>query len=263
MSLWKAALIVIACVSVASILASGSRKNAVEARAAPALPSQQRTFVAAVETGRNAYVVGGNDMAKGAARPMRARAICSSLGSGLSVDDWIGTVNALSSNGDGKGVLEIAIGRNIFVKTWNNALSDIADTTLLEPDSSIYRQAVSLAVGQRVSFSGTFRDSATDCVKEASLTLDGSLTEPEFIFRFSRVVPWQAKAVVNEPLKCADREARENAIPGVEKAKRIYVEVQQRLAAGELTSAQRDELTAAMDRLKVQLDNYRASNPCL
>src|ERR1700694_854407 len=88
----------------------------------PALPPHQKALLAAVETGRSAYAAGKNEMAKGAARPIRSRAICSSLGSGLSIYDWIGTVSTLSSNGDGKGVLAIEIGRNIFVKTWNNAL---------------------------------------------------------------------------------------------------------------------------------------------
>ncbi len=194
MSLWKAVAIVIVCVLVASVVASAtSHQNAVEARADPAMPQQQRAFLAAVEAGRNSYAAGSNDMAKGAARPMRASAICSALGSSP-IDDWTGTVSKLSSNGDGKGVLEIEIGRNVFVKTWNNALSDIVDKTLFEPDSSIYREAVSLTTGQRVRFSGMFLDSSTDCVKEGSLTLDGSLTEPEFIFRFSQVSSYTQKA---------------------------------------------------------------------
>jgi hypothetical protein len=51
--------------------------------------------------------------------------------------------------------------------------------------------ATCLAKGQRVRLSGTFLDSSTDCVSESSLTLDGSLTEPEFIFRFSRIASLQ------------------------------------------------------------------------
>jgi hypothetical protein len=40
-----------------------------------------------------------------------------------------------------------------------------------------------------VSFSGQFFSDTTDCVKESSLTLKGSLTQPEFIFRFSAIGP--------------------------------------------------------------------------
>jgi hypothetical protein len=157
------------------------------AKSDPDVPQEQRPFLNAVETGQNTYAAGKNDIAKGEARPIRSGAICSSLRAGLSIYDWIGTVSTLSTNGDGKGVLGIKIGRNVFVKTWNNAVSDIGDATLLKPGSSIYREAVSLARGRRVRFSGSFRDSSTDCVKESSLPLHGSLTEPEFLVRFSRL----------------------------------------------------------------------------
>jgi hypothetical protein len=162
-----------------------------EQSANPGMPQSEKAFLVAVETGRGTYAAGKNEMAKGAARPIRARAICSFFGPRIPIDDWIGTVSALSSNGDGKGVLAIEIGRDVFVKTWNNAVSDIVDETLLEPGSSIYTQALSLAKRQRVRFSGMFLDSPTDCVKESSLTLHGSLTEPEFIFRFSGVASLQ------------------------------------------------------------------------
>jgi hypothetical protein len=41
--------------------------------------------------------------------------------------------------------------------------------------------------GDPVKFSGTFVRDEADCIKEGSLTQNGSMTEPEFIFRFSRV----------------------------------------------------------------------------
>src|SRR5205823_2797040 len=76
----------------------------------------QLRFVAVVEAARQAYQAGGNDMAKGAARPQRARQICAAF-PGFIISNWIGSVATLSSNNDGKGVLSVSIGPKIYVKT--------------------------------------------------------------------------------------------------------------------------------------------------
>ena len=108
----------------------------------------------------------------------------------MDVTQWVGTVSKLSSNGDGKGVMSIKVGKDIYVETWNNEVSDIGDQTLIEPGSALYRKAITLSVGQRVAFSGTFMSSDVDCVREKSLTLDGSMTEPAYTFRFYDLVPF-------------------------------------------------------------------------
>jgi hypothetical protein len=152
------------------------------------MPDDERAFLTVVVSGRQTFNAGRNELAKGSARPLRASAICNAITPGP-VDSWVGKVAHLSTNGDGKGVLAVEIGPNIFVKTWNNAVSDIGDSTLLEPGSPVYRRALSLRRGQRVQFSGTLFANETDCVRESSLTLEGSLTKPEFIFRFSDLSP--------------------------------------------------------------------------
>ena len=150
------------------------------------MPESQRAFMNAVRKGQEAYKAGQNDMAKGASRPMRAREVCGALRSGRA-DGWIGTVYSLSSNGDGKGVLTIYLGDNIYVKTWNNAMSDISDRTLIEPDTQLFSKASALREKQAVAFSGAFSKDSTDCFRESSMTISGSMTEPEFIMRFSQV----------------------------------------------------------------------------
>jgi hypothetical protein len=147
------------------------------------IPDDQARFIAANDAGRTAYKAGANDMAKGAARPYRAQSLC--RGAQIrNVQNWVGKVATLSSNGDGKGVLSVMIGNDVQVKTWNNSMSDIGDQTLIEPTSALFRKAVSLQVGQVVTFSGSFIPSQTDCVRESSMTLDGSMTRPEYIFKF-------------------------------------------------------------------------------
>ena len=154
------------------------------------MPPSQTSFVQAVRQGQAAYQAGANEMAKGAARPARARDICSAFQSGRA-DRWVGTVYGLSSNNDGKGVLTIHLGDDIYVKTWNNSLSDTGSNTLIEPSSQLFASANSLSKGQPVVFSGSLFRDKTDCFRESSMTLSGSLQEPEFIMKFTDIAPIQ------------------------------------------------------------------------
>ncbi len=128
------------------------------------MPADEVAFVTAVKSARQQYANGSNEMAKGAARPARARAICAALPS-RTVTGWIGKVETLTTNGDGKGVLSVGIAPDVNVKTWNNSLSDISDRTLIEPNSPLFSVAVSLREGQVIRFAGTFFPSQTDCIR--------------------------------------------------------------------------------------------------
>jgi hypothetical protein len=111
--------------------------------------------------------------------------ICSLLTSGQ-VRGWIGTVAKLDSDRDGKGDLSVKIAEGATLRTWNNRFSDIMDDTRLDPGTPLFARASELRVGQTIQFSGHFfrTNSEGDCIREASLTLNGQLTEPEFVFRF-------------------------------------------------------------------------------
>lgn len=152
------------------------------------MPREQTSVIAAVDAARQQYAAGSNDMAKGAARPARARAVCAALPNRVA-NGWIGGVDSLSTNGEGKGVLKLEIDRDIHVKTWNNSLSDIADKTLIDPSSNLFATASKLQEGQLVRFSGNFFDSQTDCIRDSSLSLSGSIRNPEFIFSFQTLAP--------------------------------------------------------------------------
>lgn len=155
-------------------------------------PTQQAEFLRVIERYKAAYDAASNDMARGAVRPQRANAICALIRSS-EIRDWVGTVKKLSSNGDGKGVLEIALNDHTTVKTWNNAVSDSSDNTLIVPGSAVHNAAVTLRQGQAVTFSGRFigrgRSTDTDCLRESSLTMQGSMTDPEWIFKFTAIAP--------------------------------------------------------------------------
>jgi hypothetical protein len=169
------------------------RTSAAEAQKAAELaateqltPTVEKAFIQAVEAGKREYDAGANDMAKGASRPHRKAALCS-LFRDSGPANWTGTIADLSSNSDGKGVLAITIAPDVTFKTWSTSLSDIGDHTLIDPESAMYRQLVSMKKGDRVIFSGSFLPSDSDCIREASITQRGSMTDPEFIVRFTQV----------------------------------------------------------------------------
>jgi hypothetical protein len=158
------------------------------ASAYSAMPQLERSFLDTIQKAQKAYRDAANDMAKGATRPARAAEVCGVIKS-AKVADWTGVVSKLSSNNDGKGVLTVSVGEDVYLSTWNNSISDSSDHTLIEPNSVLFKQASTLAEGKLVKFSGNFLPSEVDCLREMSLTLPGSLREPTYAFRFATVSP--------------------------------------------------------------------------
>lgn len=155
---------------------------------APGMPDKQQQFLSIVDAFATKYKAAPNDMAKGALRPQRAKALCDLLKS-VKVTDWAGTVRKLSSNNEGKGVLVVTLNRASNVATWNNALSDMSDRTLIQPGTPLHEAAIQLSRNQTIIFSGSFIRGDTDCIRESSLSQSGSMTDPDWIFQFLSVKP--------------------------------------------------------------------------
>lgn len=153
-----------------------------------ASPPDQIEFMRANEAATTRYAAGENDMAKGQARDWRRQELCR-VKPDASVTDWAGVVANLSTNGDGYGVVAVRIAPYITLKTWNNAFSDIGDKTLIPPQSALFASAVALKEGQKVRFSGSLIQSKLDCFRESSMSLEGSITDPEYILVFSAIRP--------------------------------------------------------------------------
>jgi len=145
-------------------------------------PLMQLQLVATSFNGQVNFRKATNKLAKGATRPQRKKELCAYKGAH---NGWIGQVAKLDSNNEGKGVLSIIFANDMFIKTHNNALSDMRAKTLLEPGTEIFDKAVTLNRGDIIQFDGyTFADK-TDCIQEMSLTLKGSMQEPNYIFKFT------------------------------------------------------------------------------
>jgi hypothetical protein len=175
----------------------------------PLLPASESSFIGIVSKAQADSRRTENDMQKGGVKAQRDRSICSTMGS-FQVQDWVGTVKTIDSNSDGKGVLEIEIAPDVLIKTWNNELSDFETHTLIDPGSPVFAAASAMKTGNLVDFSGTFlRAPEGDCLSEGSLSLDGKLQSPEFIFRFSKVSAYDP----NHPNATAPTQATEKASP--------------------------------------------------
>lgn len=92
------------------------------------IPDDQAKFVQTVQRAQEANKVATNDMQKGGARAAREKELCSMF-SMPGIANWVGEVYSISSNSEGKGVLEVTIGPDVYVKTWNNAISDVLHRT--------------------------------------------------------------------------------------------------------------------------------------
>ncbi len=81
-------------------------------------------------------------------------------------------------------MLGIDVGSKILATTWNNKLSDMVADSLIGPNTAVYQRMGSLKNGDLVRFSGSFVRGGADCIQEQSVTIRGSMADPEFTFVF-------------------------------------------------------------------------------
>lgn len=151
------------------------------------LPNNEADFIALSDDVREKFVLAKNELQKSALRDERKKQLQNMKLT--KITDWVGTISELDTNNDGKGILSIKLSPNLSVGTWNNELSDIQSNTLIEKNTVLYNSLLNMNVGQKVIFSGIFFPSDEDAVQEKSMTINGSLSEPEFLFKFKSIKP--------------------------------------------------------------------------
>jgi hypothetical protein len=163
--------------------------------AAPMGPDVEAWVVKTAADYAEQYANARNDMAKGLLRSARGRALCAEPSrfkpSQGTVRDWTGTIEQMGALDDGRGSLEVRIAANVVLKTTNNGFSEsLSETkTLIPAGSPLLAAVVGLSVGQKIRFSGNFWPSVVDCMEERSVTTSGSMSEPDYMFRFTAVAP--------------------------------------------------------------------------
>lgn len=149
-------------------------------------PTSQAAFERIVSDYADQYRGTDNELRRRQLREQRKVEIGRAL-NGTEVSEWIGTIERIGANRQGKAILEISLAGDIEIKTWNNAFSDLAHGTLIDQDTSLYKGLMRMNPGDRVLFSGSFFDCENDFVYEASLTERGAMTRSSFIMKFDSV----------------------------------------------------------------------------
>ncbi|MCA2372491.1 hypothetical protein ATU3B_12740 [Agrobacterium genomosp. 3 str. CIP 111-78] len=160
--------------------------SAVKSTVAP-LPEQQATFIEAISDYKTRFDAAGNELQQRVLRDERRMAILKAVGGQLRADGWSGTLRTLETNGDGNAVVTVRIAPNIDLATWNNAISDVLHSTLIDKGTPLYASLVNMSAGDKVKVSGNFIRAEADGLFEQSITIRGAMTAPEFLFKFTDI----------------------------------------------------------------------------
>jgi hypothetical protein len=147
--------------------------------------ADEKAFTKAVSDARNKYQAAG-DEDRMSLQSSRAAAICNAVKQ-PAVQSWIGAIKEIDKDAGGRTIVAVALPDGTLVKTWNNAMSDVEDKTLILPGSPLAATLGKLDAGDTVRFSGTFFTDEPDCYRSSRLSLDQSMLEPSFLFRFTEV----------------------------------------------------------------------------
>ncbi|UWU20156.1 hypothetical protein N2601_12715 [Rhizobium sp. CB3060] len=151
------------------------------------LPASQRDFLAVVADYKERFRSASNELQQSALRDERRAAILKALASRLTVENWAGTLRNLETNTEGKAIITVRLASDVDVMTWNNSFSDVIHRTMIDKGTPLYAALMNMSVGDPVIVSGSFIPSDQDGMLETSVTIDGSMTAPEFLFQFSKI----------------------------------------------------------------------------
>jgi hypothetical protein len=148
------------------------------------MPPAEIAFVAAATGAAEAWVAAPNDLARVDMPAARAAALCRAL-PGLAATAWRGRVAQITPDGfpdfNGKRTAHIVITLTSHLSVTTPAAPLLNNpNTMVEAGSALYATAATLPIGAPVVFSGTFFPDAATCLTITNLTLDGSMTHPNF-----------------------------------------------------------------------------------
>lgn len=149
------------------------------------VPAGQQSFSDRVEKARKDYEATDNELRMSKVVTDRDKALCKATGG--SFKGWKATVNDVGSTGDGYGYVAVIIEDDIELSTWNNALSDVFDNTLIKPENKLFDTLLDLSSGDIVTVSGSFTDGKDTCVQTSNLTEVFNADSPDFKVKFTSI----------------------------------------------------------------------------
>ncbi|BCP54110.1 hypothetical protein K32_27270 [Kaistia sp. 32K] len=148
-------------------------------------PKDQTAFAAVIKSTKAEFDT-ADDVQREAIQPKRAAAICKAVPK-PEIKGWVGQIQAAEKDSGGRLTVTVALPDGTLVKTWNNAMSDIDDNTLVPAGTPLAQTFGKLQTGEAIRFAGTFFTDEPDCYRSSRLSLPQSMMEPSFLFRFTSV----------------------------------------------------------------------------
>lgn len=145
-------------------------------------PKDETSFLKVLSTARAAFDK-ANDAQRNALQSKRASAICAAVNK-PEIQSWIGQLGDVDRDPGGRSIVSVILSDGTTLKTWNNAMSDLDDKTLILAGTPLAAALGKLRHGDAIRFSGSFFPDDADCYRTTRLSLDQSMSEPSFLFRF-------------------------------------------------------------------------------
>lgn len=154
-----------------------------------ALPMEMLDFVNLINTFTDKYNKAKNELQKSALRTERQEKLKQILVN-RGVRNWIGCISVMRTDSDRNAVIRVLLNTNGATSTDGEicAINITNNKAPIKHGSDFYKRISSYTVGDVVIFSGEFLESKDDHLLETSITEWGSMTSPEFEFRFSEVL---------------------------------------------------------------------------
>lgn len=166
---------------------SAAQKNPKSLENSIVQPDDQVSFIAVINDYAEGFRKVTNELQASSLRDQRRLAIAQTLDSTLRVRGWTGELTRLETNSEGNAIIAVRLSPAVKIVTWSNALSDLTHGTLIKKGTPLYDKLSQMAVGKRVSITGQFIQSDRDGIWETSITLRGSMTNPNFLFQFDGI----------------------------------------------------------------------------
>lgn len=148
-------------------------------------PAAETQFIDILHQAKARWKNAGNDLQREEMPRERAQALCA-----LSpvATNWKGKVQRIGTYLFDKFVsINVAVSPDITLRTEGD-LNDYGSK--IDRHSELFKSVYNLRIGERVVFSGRFvKGDRGECFNETSLTNDGSMTDPAFIFIFTEIRP--------------------------------------------------------------------------
>ncbi|MFB0833747.1 hypothetical protein ACX8Z9_08180 [Arthrobacter halodurans] len=148
-------------------------------------PKAQQAFLAGIAKSAAAYSDASTELKRTKVVTDRDKAACAATGGKF--NGWEGEITTIGSNNDGHAHITVKVGDDVELATWNNALSDIGDDTLIQSGTKLWEKLLEMEEGATVLVSGEFVDGDNTCVETSNLTETFNAASPDFVTRFTDV----------------------------------------------------------------------------